>query len=215
MEAVRYVSHDARGSWIGEARSCANSYSSPVALGQVMSANDARPSYFWARGGYLTAPPSPTVLLTGKAVGEDPIATRADETVGYIVVNEGASSLGSLLIEAGVATGIAGYGSSGVYHRAGLRRRSAGAAGMQGGGGEWPICMAKPKPHCCAAVDEDRYWIAARTRRRAWRARRGGRRTSPNQGPTANPQTLTTPYETALPSPDGLGSGSDTLTPRS
>lgn len=99
MEAVRYLStatDRAPNSWNGESRSYLNSYAQPVVIGQVMSFNDPDWSVFWSRGPNRSTPPTPTVLRTGKHVGEDPDTTRAAEVVGYIVIEAGTGTMRGL-----------------------------------------------------------------------------------------------------------------------
>ncbi len=97
MEAVKYLSTvtDDNDSWIGEPRSYGNTYISPVVLGQVMTFNDSNFSYFWNMGPDTESPPTPTTLVTGKAVGEDPMTTRANEMIGYIVIEAGSGLIGN------------------------------------------------------------------------------------------------------------------------
>jgi hypothetical protein len=95
MEAVKYVSTvtDRKNSWNAEARTYANSYSAPVVVGQVMTANDPNWSVFWCSNGSSGNPPSSAALATGKHVGEDPLTNRADEMIGYIVIESGNGSM--------------------------------------------------------------------------------------------------------------------------
>jgi hypothetical protein len=95
MEAVKYNSivTDGRDNWNGEARTYVNSYTSPVVMGQVMTINDADWSVFWCSNGSRVDPPSSTALSTGKHVGEDPVTSRSDETIGYIVVESGSGTM--------------------------------------------------------------------------------------------------------------------------
>ena len=147
MEAVKYTSTvtDRAGSWVGESRAYANTYTNPVVIGQVMSYNDPAFSVFWARGSSRTAPPSSTTLFTGKNVAEDSNQTRADETVGYIVIESGTGTIGSLAYS--TATGadtVLGLGDSPPYSYAigGLDTVSSAivsAAAMDGNNGGWPI----------------------------------------------------------------------------
>jgi hypothetical protein len=94
-EAQRVLSTvtDSDASWVGQARSYLRTYTTPVVLGQVMSENDAGFSVFWSRGSSATNPPSAASLFVGKAVGEDPDTTRADETLGLIVCDAGRGTL--------------------------------------------------------------------------------------------------------------------------
>ncbi len=95
MEAVKYTSTvtDRKSSWNGQSRTYANSYTTPVVLGQVMSYNDTDWSVFWCRGTSSSTPPTSTTLRTGKHVGEDSDTTRSDETIGYIVIESGSGTI--------------------------------------------------------------------------------------------------------------------------
>ena len=70
------------------------SYTSPVVVGQVMTANDPAFSVFWARGADSTAAPSNSALFVGKHVGEDSNRERLAETIGYIVIEGGKGTIG-------------------------------------------------------------------------------------------------------------------------
>nr|AFI78505.1 serine proteinase precursor protein [uncultured bacterium ws156A7] len=93
MEAVKFTSTvtDENNSWVGEPKSYANSYSNPVVLGQVMTYNDPAWSVFWACGSNRSTPPTSSALKVGKHVGEDSDTTRANETIGYIVLETSTS----------------------------------------------------------------------------------------------------------------------------
>ena len=81
-----------------------NSYTSPVVLGQVMSFNDSRWSVFWACNGNRQNVPSASAIYIGKAVGEDPDVTRNDETLGYIIIESGVSTVDDVTFECGVGS---------------------------------------------------------------------------------------------------------------
>ena len=93
LEAVKYTSTvtDENNSWTGQSRSYQQTYAAPVVVGQVMSYNDSDWSVFWASGSSRTTPPSSSTLTVGRHVGEDTDVTRADETIGYFVVETNAS----------------------------------------------------------------------------------------------------------------------------
>ena len=97
MEALKFDSTvtDRRGSWVAQPRPYANAYTQPVVVGQVMTFNDPDWSVFWEHGGTRATPPG-TNLFVGKHVGQDPDTTRADETLGYVVFEEGAGSINGL-----------------------------------------------------------------------------------------------------------------------
>lgn len=166
MEAVKYTSTvtDAKGSWTGEEQIYANDYVKPVVIGQVMSANDPLPSSFWARGGWPSNPPNAFTLYTGKTVAEDPVQTRADELVGYIVIEEGTGILGDRPFVAGVGTDSVGgmdnappyeYPIDDLYF---AEVALLGMAGIDGADGGWPVLVEDLDPARGAigiAVDED------------------------------------------------------------
>ena len=88
IEAQRFDSTvtDENGSWVGQPATFLGSYSAPVVLGQVMTENDPDWSVFWSRGASRTDPVDATNLFVGKTVCEDTDVTRADETLGLIVI---------------------------------------------------------------------------------------------------------------------------------
>jgi hypothetical protein len=147
MEAVKYVSTvtDRKGSWNGTTRSYQNTYTSPVVLGQVMTYNDADWSVFWARGSSRSSPPSSTTLRVGKHVAEDTDTSRANETIGYIVLEAGSGTMSGVDYVAALgADTIRGYDNSPPfsYSLSGLSSTSAAvvsSAAMDGGNGGWPI----------------------------------------------------------------------------
>ncbi len=147
MEAVRYTSTltDRRGSWQGQSRSYSNSYSSPVVVGQVMSGNDQDWSVFWARGANRSSVPSASTLFVGKHVAEDSDTTRANETVGYVVLESGGGSVGSLSYSVAVGSDtIRGTGNSPPYSYSlsGIANPQAAvvsSAAMDGNDGGWPV----------------------------------------------------------------------------
>ncbi len=166
MEAVRFNSAvtDRYGSWVGTARSYRNSYTAPVVLGQVMTYNDPDFSYFWACGSRSSNPPSRTALKVGKSVGEDPDTTRADEVIGYIVVEAGSGVMGATRFVAGVgADTVRGVGDVPPYSYAlkGLATASkaiAGQTGMDAVEGGWGILygLSPVSPTSLKlAIDED------------------------------------------------------------
>jgi hypothetical protein len=67
-----------------------------------MSENDPAWSVFWARGSTRSSAPSSTSMRTGKMVGGDPITTRANETVGYVIMEAGHGTLAGVEFEARV-----------------------------------------------------------------------------------------------------------------
>ena len=90
-----------------ELRSFSNSYSYPVVIGQVMTANDADWSAFWCSDN-AAAPVSASSFCAGIQVGEDPDKTRANETIGYIIIEKGSGSIGQIPYVAEKASDIVG-----------------------------------------------------------------------------------------------------------
>ena len=165
FEAVKFDSSvtDHRNSWIGEARSYAQTYTNPVVVGQVMTDNDSLWSVFWARGSSRAQPPSATEFYAGKHVGEDPNTVRANETIGYLVFESGFGALGSFGYEAGVGTDIVegvteaaapwNYPLQGSFDTAVLS-----SAAMDARQGAWPLLVGIDPlagANAVVAVDED------------------------------------------------------------
>jgi hypothetical protein len=166
MEAVRYTSTLTAGknNWQSEARSNSNSYTRPVVLGQVMSYNDPAWSVFWSHGNSRTSPPTSSVLNVGKHVGEDPDATRANEIIGYIVIQAGQGVLDGRSYVAGLGDdAIKGVDNKPpyTYSLSGLNSASVAVvsqAAMDGGNGGWAILYgANPvtATQLQLAIDED------------------------------------------------------------
>ena len=147
MEAIKYTSTvtDENNSWIGEPRSYSNSYTNPVVVGQVMSYNDSNFSVFWNRGSSRNIPPSSTTLYVGKEVGEDLNVARANETIGYIVIEAGSGLIDGISYSAALgADSIRGVGNSPAYNYniSGLSSASVAIvtqAAMDGANGGWAI----------------------------------------------------------------------------
>jgi len=146
MEAAKFTSTvtDRSGSWSGQARTYANAYAQPVVLGQVMTATDPDWSVFWCRGSKITNPPNGT-LRVGKHVGEDPDTARADEVIGYVVIEAGSGTLANRGYTAGLgADSVRGIdnGPPFSYSLSGLASATvaiATQAGMDGGNGGWAL----------------------------------------------------------------------------
>ena len=166
MEAVKFTSTvtDHSKSWKGESMGYANAYIQPVVLGQVMSDNDPAFSVFWARGGSRTSPPGANQLYVGKTVAEDPDRTRADETIGYIVIEAGSGEFDGVGYVAGLGTdSVKGIQNNPpfVYPLSSLsapKTAVASLAGMDGGNGGWAVLYGDiplSADRLELAVDED------------------------------------------------------------
>ncbi len=127
-------------------------YTTPVVVGQFMSANDADWSVFWSMGSSLTSPADASILNVGKHVGEDGDTTRADETIGYIVIGAGSGSINGVAYEAALGgdsvRGFDNFASPYTYTLSGgLSSASAAAAsisGMDGNNGAWAVLSGDP-----------------------------------------------------------------------
>ena len=71
-----------------ETRAFQNAYTNPVVVGQVMTNNDADFSIFWCSNNSASSI-TPSSFCAGKQVCEDTDQTRLNETIGYIVIEEG------------------------------------------------------------------------------------------------------------------------------
>jgi hypothetical protein len=153
MEAVKFTSTttDRSGSWQGTSRSYDNSYVSPVVMGQVMSYNDPNFSVFWSRGKKASLVPSATELYVGKHVAEDANTDRADEILGYIVLEAGVGTIDGVGYVAGITEDkVQGIDNSApqTCTYSGLSSVAGGVAtqsGMDGGNGSWGLFYG-PQP---------------------------------------------------------------------
>jgi len=173
MEAVRYTStvtdHDA--AWLGQPRTYSNSYTNPVVVGQVMTYNDPDFSVFWARGTTRSNPPSSTTLFTGKHVAEDPDTTRSNETIGYVVIEEGWGTIEGIDFLAGLgADSVRGVENAPpyTYVLSGISSVSeavVSSAGMDSSNGGWPLLYGGTPLSTISlslAIDEDQLGDAER-----------------------------------------------------
>jgi hypothetical protein len=148
MEAVTFTSSvtDHDKSWVGETQQYSNAYDSPVVLGQVMSHNDSRWSAFWSYGTTSSLAPDSANLRVGKHVGEDSATNRANEVIGYVVIEAGKLLVDGTRFDAAVGPasvpGI-GNGASENYSTSLLRVSNAvlSQAGMSGGNGGWAVLV--------------------------------------------------------------------------
>ncbi len=120
------------------------SFTNPVVLGQVQTYEDSDWSAFFSSTcGNRTLPwGGAGAICLGKHVGEDTDITRANETVGYIIMEQGSGSLlgGEIVFEAtrgadtinGVGNGAGSYGTGGNDYSLGVGTLTA-ADGADGG----------------------------------------------------------------------------------
>ncbi len=172
MEAVKFDSSvtDNASSWVAEQRAYQQAYIDPVVVGQVMSDNDARWSVFWASDGVTGNPPSATSLRVGKQVAEDPVRTRNNETIGYIVIETGTGNVDGVGIEAAVgANTIEGVVEAAPYTYALTNPHEVAvvsSAGMNGTNGGWPVVFDAPASatELHMGIDEDQLRDSERNR---------------------------------------------------
>ena len=170
LEAVKYSESQTsrKSGWVIDTTSQGyqQAYNNPVVVGQVMSANDADFSVFWASSGSRTSPPSSSALNVGKHVAEDPDTTRADETIGYLVIEATQNgTIDGLPFVAGVGgDSVRGVGN-GTYQYSydampNAKTAVLSSAGMDGGDGGWAVLRGNnPLPPAggtiSLSIDED------------------------------------------------------------
>ncbi|MFC4991463.1 cadherin domain-containing protein [Rubritalea tangerina] len=153
MEAVRFASSVTAGkdSWVAESRSYVNSYTTPVVLGQVMSYNDTGWSTFLSYGASAGAIADANGLNITKSVAGDPNQVRADETIGYIVIESGSGTLNGVQYVAAVGgrsvRGPDNSSSGYSYAFSGLSNASGGVlsqTGQNANDGSWAVLLGDP-----------------------------------------------------------------------
>jgi PKD repeat protein len=175
MEAIKVLSTATakKGSWVMEAQTYQNSYTNPVVVGQVMTYNDAGWSVFWACGSSRSAPPSASAFNAGKEVAEDPDAARNNETIGYIVIEQGSGSINSVPYTAALgADTIRGYGNTSTgytYTFTSVPNATTAilsAAAIDGGNGGWPVLYGSTPlttTSVTMVIDEDQLYDSERS----------------------------------------------------
>ena len=132
-----------------------------------MTFNDPAWSVFWAHGGSPGTAPTSSTLFTGKHVGQDSNRNRANETVGFIVVQSGNGVVNGEAYQVGVGSDtVRGVTNAPPYSYLFVpqflvtppRIAVVTQAGMDGGDGSWaytygsiPFTLVDMK----LAVDED------------------------------------------------------------
>ena len=163
MEAVKYTSTitDNKSSWVGEARSYQNTYTSPVVIGQVMTENDDQFSVFWSRGSNRKNAPNSSNLHVGIHTGEDANQTRVNETIGYIVIEAGEGNIEGNNYQAAVGTDtVAGITKNQYSYNLNsitpIQSALVSQTAMDGNNGGWAVLTAAPtSEQILIAIDED------------------------------------------------------------
>ncbi len=171
MEAALYQSSvtDRKRKWNAESISLINSYASPVVFGQVMSANDSNWSVFWSRGASETEVASTSDIRIGKHVGEDTVYVRAQETLGYVVIESGSGNISGRDYVAGLGSdSVRGYGNGKYsYPLSGLSSPATTIltqAAMDGIDGSWAVLRdVTSATSITLSVDEDQILQAERS----------------------------------------------------
>ncbi|MGF1453674.1 MAG: PKD domain-containing protein [Opitutales bacterium] len=120
-----------------------NSYTNLVVLGQVMTENDPNWSVFWSSDGSQGNPASGSSIYVGKHVGEDPVTSRANETLGVILLEAGSGTIDGFEYSASTgADTVQGMGNTPPFGYAltGLSSASTAvvsSAAMDGSDGGW------------------------------------------------------------------------------
>lgn len=168
MEARRVSSHLTAGVGLfgnREEREYQQTYTAPVVLGQVMTANDNRWSVFWSSStNSQSTPPTTTSFAAGKQIAGDTITDRLGETLGYIVMEEGQYTLNGIAMEAQLGAdnilGTQNFNASSTYTLDLPDAKGAilSASGMDGGDGGWPVLFGEAPfldQSLAIAFDED------------------------------------------------------------
>ena len=173
MEAIKAQSIQTaeNNNWVLESRSYYNSYTNPVVLGQVVTANDPDWSVFWTSSDVLTNPPSSSAFSAGKHVGEDSDNTRSNEEIGYLVLETGSGTLDGVSYVAALGADIVeGINATGyIYGITGLSNPGTAilsASAMDGNNGGWPVLFGN-NPLTSSAItlafDEDQIFDTERS----------------------------------------------------
>ncbi len=135
-----------KGNWVREPRNYQNSYMNPVVIGQVMSNNDAWSVFWSSTSTSKLSPPSSSSFAAGKHVAEDISHTRADETIGYIVMESGVTNLNGITIQTGISNDfVRGLSNSSTGYSLNLTDIEhvdfavLSASGMDGNDGGFPV----------------------------------------------------------------------------
>ena len=194
---------DHSGTWKGQKSAYRMKYNAPLVVGQVMTYEDPAWSTFWCRGRRAVDPPSRSDLYIGKHVGGDPNRGRADETLGYIVLEQGKHHFSGITFLAGLGPDtVQGMHDNPpyayTYKTADLFDRAiATQAGMDGGDGSWAVLYGFDPVSSNAIqlvvdedqrADEERNHTTEQVSYLVWTSRDQGA----NRAPIARPDEATT-----------------------
>lgn len=112
VQTVDSVQLDRIASFVGQRLDYRQTYSRPIVVGQVQTAND-RWSAFWAAGASSGAVPGPATLTVGHHVAEDRDRSHVAETLGVAVFEAGKYEINGVIFEAGqTPRSVVGWGSA-------------------------------------------------------------------------------------------------------
>ena len=135
-----------------------HTYNTPVVLGSIMSTNDPSWSVTYFTDGDVNNPPDSQDLYTSKHVGADSDTTRAAETIGYIVIEEGTGTINNLTYQAELGADIISGPPGGEYAlNSNYAVGVATQGGMDGGDGSWAVLYGSNPidDRISVACDED------------------------------------------------------------
>lgn len=126
--------------YVGTRQTYQHTYNTPVVLGSIMSTNDLSWSVTYFTDGDADNPPDSQDLYTSKHVGADSDTTRAAETIGYIVIEEGTGTINNISYKAELGSDTISGPPGGDYplnsnYEVGVLTQG----GMDGGDGSWAV----------------------------------------------------------------------------
>lgn len=143
----------------------AGTFTSPAVLHQVISTNDANWSTTWSYSDNAVNPPTASNIHVGKHIAHDTVnTTRADELLGYIVVETNNGAVNGVDFESALgADSLIGATSAPVNYSllapaTTYRHGIASQAAMDGGDGGWAVLAGMPpmsSGSMALSIDED------------------------------------------------------------
>lgn len=142
--------------------SITGTFTSPLVLHQVISSNDPAWSASWSYNGTSTNPPTAASIYVGKHVGADTVTARANETIGFIVIESGNGTVNGVAYDAALGAdtidGVDNVGNTYTAPTIDYRHGIASQSAMDGGDGGWAVLYgAAPLAGSAIdiAIDED------------------------------------------------------------
>jgi uncharacterized repeat protein (TIGR01451 family) len=142
--------------------SITGTFTSPVVLHQVITSNDPAWSASWSYNGVSTDPPTAASVYVGKHVGADTVIARANETVGFILIETGSGTVNGVAYDAALGAdtidGVDNAGDTYTTPTMDYRHGIASQSAMDGGDGGWAVLYGVAPLAGSAidiAIDED------------------------------------------------------------